>query len=191
MVAVGAARFGIVKRSSAHKDKCRPLFRLAEHIRPASGAKTPVHGRPTVGLAHVIGQRTGNIDVLRAEEGANRSRSSAEILADAAPAIACAERRLRLDLVPHRPAQTSARDRQRKTLRPFRATHMRNHKRSPATGDASWLALRACPPRSRLRTAPSRTTKMVRTGSQFAGGDGSGRPPAPYDVDGNEERSES
>jgi hypothetical protein len=97
----------IVKRSSAHKDKCRPLFRLAEHSCPAPGAKTPVHGRPAISLGYVIGERTGNVEVLRAEEGAGRPGSSAEILADAAPAIACAERRLRSDLVAHRLAQTS------------------------------------------------------------------------------------
>ena len=110
----------IVKCSSTHQNQCRPLFRLAEHSRPASGAKTPVHGRPAVGLTHVVGERTGNVDVLRAEEGADRPGSSPEILADAAPAIACAERRLRSDLVAHRPAQTSPRDRQEKPLRSFR-----------------------------------------------------------------------
>jgi hypothetical protein len=110
----GRRQIGIVKRSSADENDRRSLVRLAEDIRPASGAETPVHGRAAVGLAYVVGERTGNNDVFRAEEGADRPGSGAEILADAAPAISRAKRRLGLDLVPHRPAQTSARNRQPK-----------------------------------------------------------------------------
>ena len=74
MVAVGAARLGSSSVPARTKDKRRPLFRLAEHIRPASGAETPVHGRAAVGFAYVIGERTGNGDVLLAEKGADRLR---------------------------------------------------------------------------------------------------------------------
>ena len=107
-------QIGIVKRSSADENNCGSLFRLAEHIRPASGAETPVHGRAAVGLAYVVGERTGNGDVLGSEERADRPGPGAEILADAAPAISRAERRPSLDLVPHRPAQATARNRQEK-----------------------------------------------------------------------------
>jgi hypothetical protein len=103
---------GIVKRTRADENNRWSLFRLAEDIRPAAGAETPMHGRAAVRLAHVVGERTRNCDVLRAEEGADRPRSGAKILADAAPAISRAERRVGLDLVSHRPTQTSARNRQ-------------------------------------------------------------------------------
>ena len=107
-------QIGIVKRSRAHEDKRRPLFGLAENAGAASGAEATVHGRAAVGLTHVVSEGTRNGDVRFAEERADRSSSRAEILADPAPAIAGPERRLRLDREPHRPAQTSARNRQKK-----------------------------------------------------------------------------
>ncbi len=127
MVAVGAARLGSSSEPARTKIRVRPLFRLAEHIRPAPGAETPVHGRAAVGFADVIGQRTGNGDVLCAEKGADRPGSRAKILADAAPAIARAERRVGLDLVAHRPAKTPARNRQgQPPHQPAHMNHMRN-----------------------------------------------------------------
>lgn len=110
----GGGQIGIVERSRPDEDNSRPLFRLAEHIRPASGAKTPVHSRAAIGLAHVVGERTRNGDVLRAEEDADRPVSGAEILANAAPAISSAERRLGVDFVADSAAQTSAPNRQEK-----------------------------------------------------------------------------
>ena len=115
MVAVGARQIGIVKRSRADESERGALFGFAEDLSSALGAKAPVHGRAAVGLANVVAQRTGYRDIFLAEQGANRAGPAAEILAHPAPAIARAERRFRPDLVPHRPAQTSARDRHEKT----------------------------------------------------------------------------
>ena len=99
----GRRLIGIVKRTSADENNRRPLFRLAEDIRPAAGAEAPVHGRAAVRLAHVVGERTGNGDIFLAEERPDRARPAAEILADAAPAISRTKRRVGLDLVAHRP----------------------------------------------------------------------------------------
>ena len=96
MVALGVAEIRIVERARAHEDDGRPLLRLAEYVRAASRAEAPVHGRAAVGFADVVGERARDGDVLGAEGGADAASSAAEILADAAPAIARAERRIRL-----------------------------------------------------------------------------------------------
>ena len=162
MVAVGARQIGIVKRSRANEDDRRPLFRLAEHLGAALGAKAPVHGRAAVGLADVVAQRTGYGDIFLAEKRADRAGSAAEILAHAAPAISRAERRLRPDLVPHRPAQTSARDRQEKSL-PTVSDQTYEKSAAPASErggpPAPWSR------RLWLRKRPRRITKIVQSGS--------------------------
>jgi hypothetical protein len=65
-------------------------------------------------LAHKIDERAGNGHILLAEDRAHSPASRAKILADAAPAIPRAERRLSFDIEPHRATETSARNRQEK-----------------------------------------------------------------------------
>src|ERR1700722_19398896 len=104
----------VVKRSSTNESERRALFRFTEDLGAAPGAETPMHGCPAVRLANVVVQRASHGDIVLAEKGADGAGSAAEILAHAAPAIACAQRRRRSDLVAHRPAQTSPRDRHEK-----------------------------------------------------------------------------
>ena len=95
MVGDGFGEARIVQRPHAHDDLMRARLGLAEEGRAALGAEAPVHGRAAVRAAHMIGQRARDGHRFLEENRVDRSASRAEILADAAPAMAHAERRVR------------------------------------------------------------------------------------------------
>ena len=110
-------------------------------------------------------------------------------MAHPAPAIARAERRLRLDLVPNRLAQTSARDRQEK---PFLTVSDHTYEKSGApASERTTVTTWPRGPSTKVEVADKLEADYKGPSSlQFAGEDGPGRQPAACDVNGNEERTE-
>ena len=110
----GRRQIGIVECACANECERRTLLGFAEDLGATLGAEAPMHGRAAIGSANVVAQRAGNGDILLPEERADCPGPAAKILAHPTPAITRSQRRFRLDLVPNRPAETSARDRQEK-----------------------------------------------------------------------------
>ena len=109
-----ARRGSIVEGADPHENQVRTRFGFAEDLRAALRTETAMHDRAAIGAAYVVGQRSGHVHRVLQEARAHHAAARAEILTDAAPTLPNGKRRVGVDLEPHRPAQTPARNRQDK-----------------------------------------------------------------------------